>query len=86
MKYAVGLVYNNKETNNNKYYIMWIEGNNVTVNWGRIDSNWQKKIFRHSTYEEAVKFINTKMKEKMKKGYWKWPIEKITASNSKEYI
>lgn len=86
MKNAVGLVYSNSEKNNNKFYIVWIEGNVVNTNWGRIGYNGQSKLYPCATYEEAVNLANTKVKAKLRKGYWRCPIEKITSHNASEFI
>lgn len=63
-----------------------IDDNIVNINWGRIVYNGRSKSYQCNTYEEALKFANTKIDEKTKKGYWKYPIEKITSHSALEYL
>ncbi len=52
-----------------KFYEVTIDLTTVTIRYGRIGDKGQTQIATHSTPEEALKFANKKVQEKVKKGY-----------------
>lgn len=58
------------DANHNKYwYCTRFADHSVVVEWGRVGVTKQQKTHPHSSEFEAVKFVDSKCREKTKKGY-----------------
>lgn len=68
MRDAVGHVYSNREKNNNKFYVVWVDGDIVNTNWERIGTNGRSKSYPLDTYESAKYVADKIVNEKNKKG------------------
>ncbi|MGL5415052.1 MAG: WGR domain-containing protein [Clostridium sp.] len=86
MRNAVGLVYSNKSKNSNKFYIMWIYKKCIHINSGRLGDNGKLIKKQCDSEEDAVKYIEKKLIEKLKKGYIMYPIEKISIHNKSNFL
>ena len=53
----------------NKFWEINLKGNQVIITFGRIGNKPQQSKKRFGTNEEAKKFVETKIKEKVKKRY-----------------
>jgi poly [ADP-ribose] polymerase len=63
-------IYTDITANNNKF---WqgdrYDDHTVITRWGRVGDNEQSKTFNHSSETAAIAFLESKIKEKVKKGY-----------------
>ncbi|MGL4848875.1 MAG: WGR domain-containing protein [Clostridium sp.] len=86
MRNAVGLVYSSREKNSNKFYVMWSYRECVYINSGRLGDNGKLIEKKFNMRDEARDYIEKKLKEKLKKGYIKYPIEKISIHNKNDFL
>ena len=86
MEFIVGLIKSNRESNTNKFYIITTEENKITIKWGRIGTVGRYKTFDQETKESAMKFAVKKKREKLKKGYSEYPVDKILQLSKDEFI
>ena len=62
--------YKDVTINASKFWEISLKGKVVTVNYGRIGNKSQEVIYdKFSTKEEAKKFVEKKIGEKVRKGY-----------------
>lgn len=57
------------ESKSNKFWQYEISGNEVTVTWGRVGGTSDTKTYNFSSEYEVSDFVDSKIKEKMKKKY-----------------
>ncbi|MEA5567796.1 WGR domain-containing protein [Anabaena sp. UHCC 0399] len=63
------LVFVDALRNSNKFWSAKVEGNQLTVEWGRVGYNSQQKIHSLSTPQKAIYKYQTLVAEKKNKGY-----------------
>jgi len=62
-------LYVNKEGSSNKFWSYEIDGLAVTVKWGRVGLEGQKKVFGFKNFSGIDRFINRRVREQLGKGY-----------------
>jgi predicted DNA-binding WGR domain protein len=65
------LVFVDTVRNSNKFWSAKVEGNQVTVEWGRVGYNSQKKVHSLASHQQAVFKYQNLVAEKHNKGYRK---------------
>jgi predicted DNA-binding WGR domain protein len=65
----VYLVFVDTVKNSNKFWSAKVEGNQLTVEWGRVGYNSQGKVHSLSTPQKAIHKYQTLVAEKKNKGY-----------------
>jgi predicted DNA-binding WGR domain protein len=63
------LVYVSATTNSNKFWSAKVEGNQLTVQWGRVGYNPQSKVHQLNSQSQAIGKYNNLVAEKKAKGY-----------------
>ncbi|MHC5779793.1 WGR domain-containing protein [Nostoc sp.] len=63
------LIFVDAVANSNKFWSAKVEGNNLTVEWGRVGYNSQKKVHSLLSHQQAVFKFHNLIAEKKMKGY-----------------
>ncbi len=63
------VILQNKEEGHNKHYELLLEPNKITTIFGKIGTNYQRKVHHFSDNNTAKRHMNKLVESKLKKGY-----------------